>query len=158
MMAAKKYLFGLKIQTEIYETEAENFAPGKIFNGDFEADVKREKASVFDWQIADGAQPQIGFDDKQKVGGERSLVIVFNSADGRDFRQISQTTAIEAAGKYVFEIFYKSNLKTAAGLRWEIADPADGKVLAATSLNSNSAEWTNLKPNSSFRKTRKPSL
>lgn len=158
MMAAKKYLFGLKIQTEIYETEAENFAPGKIFNGNFEADVKREKASVFDWQIADGAQPQIGFDDKQKVGGARSLVIVFNSADGRDFRQISQTTAIEAAGKYVFEIFYKSNLKTAAGLRWEIADPADGKVLAATSLNSNSAEWTNLKPNSSFRKTRKPSL
>jgi len=142
---AKKFRFALQIQTQIYETDAGNFAIGKISNGGFETDVKRERASVFDWQIADGAQPQIGFDDREKRDGARSLVIVFNSSDGKDFRPILQMTAIESAGKYVFEIFYKSNLKTSAALRWEIVDAADNKVLATANLAPNSADWTNLK-------------
>lgn len=145
MIAAKMYRDALRIQKDIGETDAENFAPGKIFNGSFETDVKREKASVFDWQIADGAQPQIGFDDAQKLEGNRSLVIIFDSSNGTDFRQISQTIVIEAKRKYVFEAFYKSDLKTGATLHWEIADASDGKILAATNAVSTGAGWTNLK-------------
>jgi len=146
LTAAKKYRDALQIQSSLTdESGAEKFTPGKITNGGFEAEVKREKAGVFDWRIADGAQPQIGFDDVQKRGGNRSLVIIFNSSDGKDFRQISQTVAVASAGKYVLDMFYKSSLKTAATLRWEIVDAADGKVLAATNAISNNADWTNLK-------------
>lgn len=146
LIAAKKYRDARQIQSSLSnESEADAITPGRIVNGGFEADVKREKASVFEWQIGDGAQPQIGFDDLQKLGGTRSLVIVFNSADGKDFRQISQTTALEFGGKYVFEMFYKSNLKTAAALRWEIVDAADEKILAATAALAERADWTNLK-------------
>ena len=146
LIAAKRYRDALRIQTGLSnEPEAERITPGKLVNGSFEADVKREKAGIFEWQIGDGAQPQIGFDDREKLGGGRSLVIVFNSADGRDFRQISQTMALESAGKYVFELFYKSNLKTSAALRWEIVDAADGVVLATTNSTLNNADWTNLK-------------
>ena len=146
LIAAKRYRDALRVQTSLSnESETDVITPGKLVNGSFEADVKREKAGVFEWQIGDGAQPQIGFDDREKLGGGRSLVIVFNSADGRDFRQISQTTALESAGKYVFELFYKSNLKTSAALRWEIVDAADGVVLATTDSILNVAAWTNLK-------------
>jgi len=136
----------LEIQTSIDDkSNAENFAPGKIFNGGFEAEIKREKATVFDWQIADGGQPQIGFDDNQKVGGARSLVIIFNSTDGKDFRQVSQIVAVEAARKYGFSLFYKSDLKTSGTLRWEIVDDSNEKILATTNPISANADWTNLK-------------
>jgi hypothetical protein len=146
LIAAKKYRDALRIQSNLSnESGRENFTPGKIANGGFETEVRRERAGVFDWQIADGAQPQIGFDDVQKRDGNRSLVIIFNSTDGKDFREISQTMAIGSAGKYVLDMFYKSNLKTTATLRWEIVDTVDGKVLAATNLIANNADWTNLK-------------
>jgi tetratricopeptide (TPR) repeat protein len=146
LIAAKQYRTALEIQTSIDDkSNAENFAFGTVFNGGFEAEVKREKATVFDWQIADGRQPQIGFDDNQKVGGTRSLVIIFNSTDGRDFRQVSQIIAVEAARKYGFSSFYKSDLKTSATLRWEIIDDSNGKILATTNPISANADWTNLK-------------
>jgi tetratricopeptide (TPR) repeat protein len=146
LIAAKRYRDALSVQTSLSnESETGKITLGKIVNGGFEADVKREKAGVFEWQISDGAQPQIGFDDAQKLTGTRSLVIVFNSADGKDFRQVSQTTVLESAGKYVFEMFYKSNLRTSAALRWEIADAADGRILATTDPIPNVADWTNLK-------------
>ena len=142
MLAAKRFRDALRIQTEIGETG--NFAPGKIFNGGFETEVKTKDASVFEWQIANGLQPQIGFDDRERRGGNRSLVIVFNSLDGRDFRSVSQTIAIEPGKNYRFEAFYKSDLKTPATFRWEIFDASNDKVLAATDSISANADWTNL--------------
>ena len=47
-------------------------------------------------------------------------------------RAITQSVAVEANKKYVFETFYKSELKTTTTVKWEIVDAADGKVLAAT--------------------------
>jgi len=146
MLAEKKYRAALQIQQSIEEeTGAESFAPGKIYNGGFESEIIREKASIFDWHIADGAQPQIGFDDAQKHGGNRSLVIIYNSASGKDFRTVSQTAVAEARKTYAVELFYKSDLKTAAALRWEVVDASDGKILATTNIISNNADWTNLK-------------
>ncbi|MGI8787914.1 MAG: carbohydrate binding domain-containing protein [Pyrinomonadaceae bacterium] len=146
LMAAKKFRAALQIQTSFEElANEEKPAIGAIFNGGFERDLKREKAGAFEWQIADGTQPQIGYDDAQKVGGSRSLVIVFNSSDGKDFRRVSQIVAVEPAKKYVLELFYKAELKTSATLRWEIADEADGKILAATNPISGVADWTQLK-------------
>ncbi len=146
LLGEKKYRGAAQILIGIGDAaEAENFAVGKIYNGGFESELRREKATAFEWQIADGAQPQIGFDDAQKHGGSRSLVLIFNSTDGRDFRQISQIVAVEAGRKYQFETFYKADLKTNATLRWEIADASDGKVLATTGAAAGNADWTNLK-------------
>jgi tetratricopeptide (TPR) repeat protein len=142
MLAAKRFRDALQIKTEIGETE--NFAPGKLSNGGFETEVKTKDASVFEWQIADGLQPQIGFDDAQKRGGNRSLVVVFNSATGKDFRWISQTVAVESGKSYRFEMFYKADLKTAATLKWEIVDASSDKILATTNSTLANSDWTNL--------------
>lgn len=143
MLAEKKYREALQIQQSLsgYQ-DAENFAVGRIFNGNFEMPLARENTRVFDWQIADGAQPQIGPNNEQKHGGATSLFFIFNSSDGKDFRQVSQIVAVESNRQYSFEFYCKSELKTAATLRWEISDAADGKVLAVVNPIAAVADWT----------------
>jgi tetratricopeptide (TPR) repeat protein len=145
MLEAKRYRDALLIQSEIGDASEQSFAVGEILNGGFETDVKITGASLFDWQIEEGMQPQIGVDNSQKHGGNRSLVVIFNSATGRDFRKFSQTIAVEAGKKYGFEMFYKSELKTAATVYWEIANVTDGKILTQTPPLSTASDWTNLK-------------
>jgi tetratricopeptide (TPR) repeat protein len=131
LLEAKRFRDALTVQTQIVDAEAEKFTVGKIFNGDFEKDGGWN-TSVFNWRIADGSQPQIGLDDGQKHGGNRSLVIVFNSNTGQEFRPIQQTIAVEGGKNYKLEVFYRSELKGLLSVKWEIADANDGKVLAAT--------------------------
>lgn len=143
LIDAKKYRSALRVQNDASD-QTEAFSVGKIYNGGFETELAREKASFFDWQIADGAQPLIGPNNEQKHGGDTSLFIIFNSPDGKDFRQISQTVAVEAAGKYVIEGFYKASLKTASTLRWEVSDAADDKVLGVSSPLAAASDWADL--------------
>jgi Tfp pilus assembly protein PilF len=145
MLAANKYRDALQIRSQISSLDAEQSAVGQIVNGGFEEEVKTKDVGVFEWRIADGAKPQIGFDDAQKRGGNRSLVIIFNSPDGKDFRSVSQIVAVEAGKNYRFETFYKSDLKTSATLNWEIASASDGRVLMTSSAILPNSDWTNLK-------------
>ena len=143
MLVAKKYAAALQIYNQISAPGAENFKVGEIFNGGFEKEVKSTNADAFDWQIAEGREPQIGVDDSQKSSGNRSLVLVFNSATGRDFRNVQQTVVVEPEKTYNFGMFYKSDLETAATFKWEIISATDGKVLAATEAVAAKKDWTN---------------
>ena len=145
LLAAKKYRAALLIQQSLSDKpDAEKFNVGKIFNGGFELNTKREQAGIFDWQIGEGNQPQIGPNNEQKHSGDWSLFIIFDSLDGKDFRQVAQTVVVEPTKKYTFEVFYKTELKTAASLRWEIADAGSGKILATTEPIAVNANWTGL--------------
>lgn len=145
LIAAKKFRVALQVRQSLDDKpDAERFVVGKIFNGGFEMTAQRGHSGVFDWQIAEGNQPQIGPNNEQKHGGDLSLFMIFDSLDGKDFRQITQTVAVESAKKYTFQVFYKAELKTAATLRWEIADASDGKILASTNPISANADWTGL--------------
>ncbi len=144
MWAAKKYRDALRIQQSVNDRPEEaDYTVGKIFNGGFETALARERADVFDWQIADGAQPQIGLNNERKNGGNASLFFIFNSSDGKDFRAISQVVIVESSKKYALDFFYRAELKTPATLRWEITDAADGKVLATVNPILSSTDWTN---------------
>lgn len=120
---------------------------GKITSGDFDSNVRKEKPDFFDWQTGSGAQPLIGYDDKIKRGGNMSLVIIFNSPNGQDFRTFSQTVAVEAGKNYSFQGFYKTELKTDATLRWEIVNTADNSVISTTDAIAANADWTNFGSN-----------
>lgn len=145
MLAAKKYRDARQIHSQISDSSANQSFVGQIVNGSFENEVKTKDAGIFEWQIADGLKPQIGVDTTQKHGGNQSLVIIFNSPDGKDFRLVSQTVPVETGKFYKFEVFYKSELKTGATLAWEIVDTANGKVLATTGAALSNTDWTNLK-------------
>lgn len=142
LIAAKKYRDALAIQTEINPSDTEKFEPERFSNGGFETNSGVNDAnSILGWKIADGTQPQIGFDDQQKHGGNRSLVVLFNSPTGRDFRNLQQTIAVAGGKQYSFETFVRSNLKSSATVRWEIVDTADDKVLASTAAVPENSEW-----------------
>ena len=71
--------------------------------------------------------------------------MIFNTTEGKAFRSISQSVAVEANKRYVFGTFYRSELKTGTTVKWEIIDAADGKTLAATEPIAENADWTSLK-------------
>lgn len=144
LFAAKKYRSALTVQSQIAPAEGEKFESGKIFNGGFEADVKTANATVFEWTIADGLDVQVGYDPAQKHGGNRSLGIVFPAQSTQEFRTVQQTVVVESGKRYVFEMFFRSELKSQATVKWEIVDAADGKILASTAAVPNSSDWSPL--------------
>ena len=144
LLQAKKFRDALDVQTQIALPDSVKPVAEKITNEGFETGVNTGSPSVFEWQIADGAQPAIGVDDKQKTGGTYSLVIAFNSPNGQDFRAVQQTIVVSPNKTYKFEVFSRSDWKTPASLKWEIVDAADGKILAATPAAPNSTDWSKL--------------
>lgn len=144
MLEARKYRSALRVSTDLAADADNGFAVGRITNGGFEASVPKNP-SVFEWQFAEGVEPQIGIDNQQKRGGNISLKLIFNSADGKAFRPVTQSVAVEPGKRYTFETFYKSELATRATVKWEISDAADNKILAATEPIAANADWTSLK-------------
>ncbi len=145
LLNAGKFRSALEVRNQISDPNTAAPALEKISNSGFESDINAAQAGIFQWQIADGTLPQVGFDNTQKYSGNRSLVIIFNSLDGREFRQVSQTIAVQPSKKYELDFYYKSALKTASTLKWEIADVSGGKVLAATEATAKDTDWTNMK-------------
>jgi Tfp pilus assembly protein PilF len=144
LLQAKKFRDALDVQTQIALPDSVKPVAEQITNAGFETGVNTGSPSVFEWQIADGAQPAIGVDDKQKTGGSYSLVIAFNSPNGQDFRVVQQTIVVSPNKTYKFEVFSRSDLKTSASLKWEIVDASDGKLLAATQAAPNNTDWSKL--------------
>lgn len=142
LVATKNYRDALNVYTQITQFDGDRPEIGKITNGGFEADIKTgSAANLFDWLIADGLQPQILFDATQKHGGSRSLVIVFKSMNGQDFRAIQQPVVVESEKHYRFEAYVRSELETPATLKWEIVDLSDEKILASTEALPNNSDW-----------------
>ncbi len=140
-VSAGKYRFARRAKSSIGKQDDDKFLSG-FTDGGFENNVKKQKTDFFDWQIGDGSQPLIGFDDKIKHGGSLSLVIIFNSPNGQDFRPLSQLIAVEAGKSYRFEGFYKSELKTSSTLRWEVLNASDRTLIAETETIEQAADWT----------------
>lgn len=139
LLEAKRYRDAAVVSTEISEAHE----IGQVTNGGFEAAVKPEGAGTFEWQIGAGLQPQIVLNNSQKHGGSNSLLLIFNAADAKEFRSVSQTVAVEPSRNYELEVFYRSDLKTSAVFKWEVTDAA-GAQIAVTEPVSLKAEWTRL--------------
>ena len=145
LLVAKKFREAFAVQSQIASEADNKYTVGNIFNGDFEKEVKTANASVFDWQISEAEQPLISLDGGQKHGGNRSLVFVFNSKTGQEFRTVQQLVVVESGKSYKLETFYRSDLDTPATVKWEVVDINDSKVLATTDVPINkSPAWSTL--------------
>ena len=116
----------------------------KVTNGGFETAVKPTGAGPFEWTIAPGLQPQIVLTSGQKHGGNNSLLLVFNSNDGKEFRAVSQLVAVEPGTAYELEVFYQADVKTNASFKWEVVDASDGKQIAVSEAIAGRADWSPL--------------
>jgi len=70
---------------------------------------------------------------------------MFNSFKAVAFRSISQTVAVVPGAEYEFEVFYRSDVKTSAILKWEIADAGTSATIASTDPMTPVPDWTSLK-------------
>lgn len=145
LVTGKRFRLALAVQSQINPQGEKDFSFEKITNGGFEIDIRKDNASVFEWQLGSGLHPQIGFDKSQKSGGERSLVLIFNSSTGKESRSLNQTVVIEQGRTYALEFSYKSDLKTQTTPKWEVADAADRKILAASEPLLPRTDWTRVR-------------
>lgn len=134
---AKKFRYALT-----FTQGGDNIQQDQITNGGFENAIRIQSANIFDWQIAPGQHPQITPTSGQKHSGNVSLVLIFNSTKSEDFRTVSQTIAVEPGREYELEAFYRSDLKTKVGFKWEVVDAVNNSVLASTEATAPSADWT----------------
>lgn len=145
MAGARKFRAAARVSSDIQTGEGDKPAIEQVSNGGFEGGVKLRNAGLFEWQIAGGAQPQIALADSGSHGGRYNLVVIFDSFETSAWRTISKTVPVAPGAAYEFELFYKSDLKTQATLKWEIADATTAASLAATTAMTPAADWTSLK-------------
>lgn len=142
LIVAKRFRAAMTFVSGEPDRNLTGASSGAVTNGGFEADVPKT-SGAFDWVISDGIEPQIGVDNAVRRDGAISLKLIFNSADGKGFRNVSQVVVVEAGKPYRFRFFAKSELKASGTLRWEVVDAVDGKtVLATTDAIPATADWT----------------
>lgn len=117
---------------------------GNVTNGGFEDPVKIQGSPLFEWQIEDSPKSQVAIIEGQGHSGARSLRLLFNLTEAKDFRGVSQYVAVKPGQRYKFESFYRSDLKTAVPLKWEILSAADGKAISSSQPIIDTPDWTAL--------------
>jgi len=138
LLSAKKFL----LSEVVTLNDDAVYSPGQIFDGGFEQGIKLENAPTFEWQISEGSQPQVLQSTQQAHGGSRCLVLLFNSSDGNGLKQLTQTVAVRPGGKYSFQAFYHSDLKSASPLVWQVVNATDNGLLAEIPLTDPVQTWT----------------
>ena len=158
MMTGQFHDLGQKLQSKLIDLKRYRMASvvhagittnklssvSEIVNGGFEEGVRLGSTNVFDWRISDGTHPQVGLSDGAKRSGQYSLLLAFNSFDTAGMRVIDQVIAVEPATDYELEVFYRSDLRSDAVLKWEISDASSSQRIAVSPI-TNAAEWTPLK-------------
>jgi hypothetical protein len=144
LIAAKRFRSALPVYEQVFSNEPEKPVLEKISNADFESDVSTSTSNnPFAWQIAEGSEPQIAFDAANRRGGARSLILVFNSVSGREFRPVSQTIAVNPGSRYRLEFYARTaGIKSSSTVRWEIANVTDEQLIAASAaIPSGDSDW-----------------
>jgi tetratricopeptide (TPR) repeat protein len=114
----------------------------KLTNPGFESPIRTQEADAFDWTVTQGAYPQTGVTDSQKVSGAYGLIILLGGQDQKDFRGISQIVAVQPGASYEFGLNYRTDVRSVATFQWEIASANDQHRIALSQPLTPSQNWT----------------
>jgi hypothetical protein len=142
LAAEKRHRDALRVLSEISVGPMKNHSVGNIFDGGFESRTPLENRSVFEWRYA--ADPRMGLTEGQKRSGNYAFLIGLPSGT-KAIKSLAQTIAVEPGRNYVFEVYFRSDLKTNGAVKWEIVNLADGKRIAVTDALTVSNEWIGLR-------------
>lgn len=111
----------------------EELSAEKVANGGFESDVGRA-GQLFRWQVTPLAGARIAVDARVARSGTRSLLVLFDSANHVDFRNVWQAVAVEPATRYRLTYFVRTDsLNSAATLQTLVTSTAsESEVLASS--------------------------
>ncbi len=145
--AAKKIRIAAAITGDISGEQGVKPVTGQIGNGGFEDGIKMRDSNAFEWNLAEGTDPQIGLSVAAKRSGNQSLWLTFDSFDSKAFRSIFQTVAVVPGATYEFEGFYRADVKSKATFKWEIVDPTNSARIAVSDDLALAGDWTTLRVN-----------
>ena len=145
MTRAGKFRAAARMASDLQPNEADRPIIGQVQNGGFENGVKPRNPGLFEWRIAEGTHPQIGLSEGQTHGGRYAVFLLFNTFETAAFRDVSQTVAVEPGAEYELELFYRSDLKTSAALKWRVVDAGTKLAIADTPAMAQSVDWSSLK-------------
>lgn len=134
-----RFRLALAISNEFADTPAKLAA---VTNGGFEEPIKPKSAGPFDWKNIGRGYPQMGPTNGQKAAGEVSLLVRFGDPTNLEFRQLSQTIAVEPGRRYSLSFSYRFEIKSQAAFRWEVIAGEKGSKLASTEPLAPAKDWT----------------
>ncbi|MBC7910963.1 MAG: hypothetical protein H7Y30_10715 [Pyrinomonadaceae bacterium] len=149
--ALRQILFELKrfrdagrVSQEISPESTLAAVSGEIANGGFEQDIRLSNQDYFGWQVAPGQQPIISIDTSRKQGGERSLLLNFNSSTGAELRSVSQLVLVEPATQYRLDFYARTeDLRSVSTLMVEViaAGEGGGQLAVSAPLPLDTRGW-----------------
>ncbi|HVF44815.1 MAG TPA: tetratricopeptide repeat protein [Pyrinomonadaceae bacterium] len=125
------------------EAGSQDLSAGKVSNGGFETDVGRA-GQLFRWQVTPLAGARIAVDARVARSGARSLLVLFESANHVDFRNVWQAVAVEPDARYRLTYFVRTDsLNSAATLQTLVTNAAnESEVLASSQpVPSGTNDW-----------------
>jgi tetratricopeptide (TPR) repeat protein len=121
----------------------QDISRGQLSNGGFESDIGRA-GQLLRWQVTPVGGARVVVDARVAHSGTRSLLIVFDSANHVDFRNVWQSIAVEPSTHYRLTYFFRTDLlNTAATLITFVTSvTAESEVLAsAPPIPTGTNDW-----------------
>ena len=114
------------------EAGRQDISEGQLSNGGFESDIGRA-GQLFRWQVTPVGGARVAVDARVAHSGTRSLLVLFDSANHVDFRNVWQAVAVEPSTHYRLTYFFRTDsLNTAATLITLVTSvTAEGEALAS---------------------------
>jgi len=142
LMSARQFRAAAIIAGDLADNGAVKPVTGQIVNAGVGGGVKLRSTAPFDWQIADGPEPQIGLSETQKHDGRYALSLLFTQFRAGTFREVSQQVPVEPGARYKLTVWYKSSLKTEAKFQWLVMEIAGARSFGSTSMLGPTDDWT----------------
>lgn len=145
LLEAKRFHDMLALQQELAAADGTTPAQAEqLLNGGFEAAVSAPGKSWFGWQVVPVAGAQMGFDERVRREGVRSLRLAFDAAGTLNFRNISQLIVVAPQTRYRLAYYVRTeDLRSVSTLVSEIVDAAQPEhvLAAAPPLAPGSGDW-----------------
>jgi Tfp pilus assembly protein PilF len=140
----KRFRDAWRVSQEISPEGPSIASHGELANSGFEQDIRLSGQDYFGWQVTQGQQPAITIDTIRHHGGERSLLLNFNSSTGTELRNVSQLVLVEPNARYRLEYFARTeDLKSVSTLVVEVLAAVDGesRLAASAPLPPGTRDW-----------------
>lgn len=117
---------------------------GQFTDGGFESEIVPGGRALFGWNVSQTAGSQVAVDARNAHGGRRSLRVSFAASGQVDFRNVSQTLAVEPSTRYRLSLFVKTEeLRSTATLAVMVSEPATPETLigATAPVAQGTQDW-----------------
>ena len=143
LIAAQRFHDAMRVWNELATGESSRVLTEQITDGGFEDDITHGSAEVFNWQVKQVPEMQIGIDPGHGHTGARSLRLLFQVRSKLESINVSQLIPVFPNKQYDFEYYVKTEkLQSGSTPAIQIVEAANNSVLATSeSAGTGDTDW-----------------